>query len=167
MKKLLILTAVIAAGVAANAASFKWTGANIYGSNGTDKFNGTVDLYAYLATADISAATKVDTASVVAGVIKDGSVTGRVFSDDSLTSGTASNFYFLIEDGGKQFTSAAKTATGMDVGSANIVFGTQATATQNPSNWTSSGGGEPVPEPTSGLLMLLGAAGLALRRKRA
>ena len=30
-----------------------------------------------------------------------------------------------------------------------------------------SGGGEPVPEPTSGLLMLIGAAGLALRRKRA
>ena len=30
-----------------------------------------------------------------------------------------------------------------------------------------SGGGESVPEPTSGLLMLIGAAGLALRRKRA
>ena len=36
-------------------------------------------------------------------------------------------------------------------------------------DWTaaSSGGGESVPEPTSGLLMLIGVAGLALRRKRA
>ena len=35
--------------------------------------------------------------------------------------------------------------------------------------WTpaATGGGENVPEPTSGLLMLLGMAGLALRRKRA
>ena len=33
-------------------------------------------------------------------------------------------------------------------------------------NWTAIGG-EAVPEPTSGLLMLIGVAGLALRRKRA
>ncbi|MBR4616199.1 MAG: PEP-CTERM sorting domain-containing protein [Kiritimatiellae bacterium] len=35
------------------------------------------------------------------------------------------------------------------------------TATQNASNWAA------VPEPTSGLLLLLGMAGLALKRKRA
>ena len=36
-------------------------------------------------------------------------------------------------------------------------------------NWTAIGGStpEPIPEPTSGLLMLLGLAGLALKRKRA
>jgi len=161
MKKLLILAAVLVAGVAANAASFKWTGANIYGSNGTDKFSGTADLYAYLATSDVSTAVKVDTATVVAGTIKDGSTTGRVFSDDSLASGTAYNFYFVIEDGGKQFTSAEKTATGADVGSTSIAFANQSSATQTASNWVN------VPEPTSGLLMLLGMAGLALRRRRA
>ena len=37
-----------------------------------------------------------------------------------------------------------------------------ATATANPSNWTAA-----APEPTSGLLLLLGVAGLALKRKRA
>ena len=35
-----------------------------------------------------------------------------------------------------------------------------------PTKWTTSGS-SPVPEPTSGLLMLLGMAGLALKRKRA
>ena len=38
-------------------------------------------------------------------------------------------------------------------------FGVSNSATQNASNWTAA------PEPTSGLLMLLGIAGLALRRK--
>ena len=33
--------------------------------------------------------------------------------------------------------------------------------------YTITSGGTPVPEPTSGLLMLLGIAGLALKRKRA
>ena len=36
----------------------------------------------------------------------------------------------------------------------------------NTSAWTPVGG-SPVPEPTSGLLMILGMAGLALRRRRA
>jgi len=161
MKKLLILAAVIVAGVAANAASFKWTGANIYSSNGTDKFNGNADLYAYLATADVSTAVKVDTATVVAGTIKDGSTTGRVFSDDNLAAGTAYNFYFIIEDSGKQFNSAVKSATGADVGSTSIAFANQASATQAAGNWAA------VPEPTSGLLLILGMAGLALKRKRA
>ena len=38
MKKLLILAAVLVAGVAANAASFKWTASNIYGADGATKF---------------------------------------------------------------------------------------------------------------------------------
>ena len=161
MKKLLVLAAVIVAGIAANAASFKWSAANIYASNGTDKFSGAADLYAYLATADASTAIKVDTASVVAGVVKDGSTNGRTFSSDSIASGSAYNFYFVIEEGGKDFTSDVKGATGSDVGATSIVFGNQASATQNASNWAA------VPEPTSGLLMLLGMAGLALRRRRA
>ena len=164
MKKLLILATIMVTGIAANAASFKWTAANIYGSDGTTKFTGTADMYAYLATADESTASKVATASIVSGIVKNGSATGYTFADDSLASGTAYNFYFVIEDGGKQFTSSIKTATGADVGDAGLAWGNMASATQNASNW---GGSSPVPEPTSGLLMLLGMAGLALKRKRA
>ena len=152
---------MIVAGVAANAASFKWTAANIYGSDGTTKFTGSADMYAYLATADESTAAKVATASIVSGIVKNGTATGYTFADDSLVSGTAYNFYFVIEDGGKQFTSTIKTATGADVGDAGLAWGNMTTATQNASNWAA------VPEPTSGLLMLLGMAGLALRRRRA
>ncbi len=37
MKKLIIMAAILVASVAANAASWKWTATNVYGSNGTDK----------------------------------------------------------------------------------------------------------------------------------
>ena len=47
MKKLLILAAAIVAGVAANAATFKWSAANIYDHTGTAKWSGDVTLYAY------------------------------------------------------------------------------------------------------------------------
>jgi hypothetical protein len=64
-----------------------------------------------------------------------------------------------------EFTSATVSKLAQATSTVNIAFGNMQSATQNASNWASSGGGEPVPEPTSGLLMLIGAAGLALRRK--
>lgn len=157
MKKLLVLAAVIVAGVAANAASFKWTAANIYGSDGTTKWAGDVSLYAYAASADVSSATLVDTFSISTA----GSVSST-FSNDSLTGGNYYNFYFVIEDNGKAFTSTTKeNVQALATQTSNITFGNMQTATKNASNWQS------VPEPTSGLLLLLGMAGLALKRKRA
>ena len=64
-------------------------------------------------------------------------------------------------DGNKQFTSSTKTAAAYATQSQTIAFGNMASQTQNASNWAA------VPEPTSGLLLLLGMAGLALKRKRA
>ena len=52
--------------------------------------------------------------------------------------------------------------TALDTGATSVAFGTMATFTQNAANWSSAD----VPEPTSGLLLLLGVAGLALRRKQ-
>ncbi|MBR2880973.1 MAG: PEP-CTERM sorting domain-containing protein [Prevotella sp.] len=157
MKKILILAAVIVAGVAANAASFKWSAGNIYASNGTDKFTGDVVLYAYAATADASTAFAVSTVTASST----GAVPATTFSDDRLVGGTTYQFYFMIEDGGKAFTSAEKTGVAAATQTVSLTFGNMASATQNASNWAA------VPEPTSGLLMLLGIAGLALKRKRA
>lgn len=157
MKKLLILAAVLIAGGVANAASFKWSAGNIYASNGTDKYTGDVVLYAYAATADVSTAFAVST--VTASSV--GAVAATTFSDDRLVGGTTYQFFFTIEDNGKEFTSAEKIGVAAATQTVSLTFGSMATATQNSSNWTAT------PEPTSGLLMLLGMAGLALRRRRA
>ena len=162
MKKLLVLAAAIVAGVVANAASFNWQAANIYGVDGTTKFSGTATLYAIID----NVATAVNVANVSGGAIAKANTT---FSDERLLGTGNYDFYFVIEDGGKTFTSATKeNVAAQATATVTVNFGNMQSATQNASNWASSGGGgEPVPEPTSGLLMLLGAAGLALKRKRA
>ena len=157
MKKLLILATVLVAGVAANAASFKWSAGNIYASNGTDKYTGDVTLYAYLATAEASTAIAVSTVTASSA----GAVAATTFSNDSLVGGNDYTFFFTVEDNGKVFTSTEKTVAAYATQTQTVSFGNMASATQTAGNWAA------VPEPTSGLLMLLGMAGLALRRKRA
>ena len=157
MKKILILAVAIVAGVVANAASFKWSAGNIYAANGTDQYTGDVTLYAYLATSDASTAIAVSTVKATAA----GAVSTTTFSDERLVGGNDYKFYFVIEDNGKSFTSAEKTGSAAATQTVTLSFGNMATATQNASNW------QVVPEPTSGLMLLLGVAGLALKRKRA
>ena len=152
MKKILIMAAVIVAGIAANAASFKWTAGNMYGSDGATKWTSTVNLYAMVD----SVATLVDSATAA-----NGTVASKAFSSDTLAGGKYYDFFFTIEDGNKTFTSQSVNVGAQATSVATITFGNMATATQNASNWAA------VPEPTSGLLLLLGMAGLALKRKRA
>ena len=64
--------------------------------------------------------------------------------------------YVVLPTSGNVKTPAASTSNNAGFGALN------ASATANPSNWTAA-----APEPTSGLLLLLGVAGLALKRKRA
>lgn len=152
MKKLLVLATVIVAGLAANAAAFKWTAGNMYGSDPTAKWTSTVNLYAMVGDTK----TLVDT-----GTAANGTVANKTFSSDALVGGNYYDFFFTIEDNGKMFTSQTVNVLAQATSTATITFGNMASATQNASNWAA------VPEPTSGLLMLLGMAGLALKRKRA
>lgn len=161
MKKLIIISAVLLMSIASQAASFKWTAANIYASNLTTKYTGSATLYAYLTTAGAETATEVAVANVVAGVVKDGSQVGLTFSNDNLTVNNNYTFYFVIEDNGKTFTSVSKSCDALAVGAGNLSFGNMTTATKDSSNWSN------VPEPTSAMLLALGIAALALRRKRA
>ena len=136
----------------------KWSAANVYSSDLTTKLavGSEVSLYGALVTSEgVGEFTKLDSFTLTAA----GNVSKT--TADIFTADDVYNFYFTFEDGGKAYTSATKeNVTIKTVGDTAVAFGNQASATQNASNWTA------VPEPTSGLLMLLGIAGLTLKRKR-
>ena len=89
-----------------------------------------------------------------------------------LAEGGSLGVYYVLLDTSKDpnaFYKIADTLTGRaDTGEEALGSNTSiAMSTLSSATWTSVGGSSPVPEPTSGLLMLLGVAGLALRRRRA
>lgn len=153
MKKILILAAMATAGITANAASFKWSAGNLYAADGISKWTGEVTLYAVISGADSAVSTVTASAT--------GAISATTFSNDALVAGTYYDFFLSYTDGSKVFVSDAKNVQAQATSTANITFGNMTAATQNASNWQN------VPEPTSGLLMLFGMAGLALRRRRA
>ena len=154
MKKVMIVMALALATVVANAASFKWSAANIYGSDGTTKWAGDVVLHC------AEVASFSETKKAANGVIK---AADTEFSDAAFSAGTEYHFYFTITDNGNTFTSQSVGAVAQASDVAAIGFGNMASSTQDTANW---GGGGDVPEPTSGLLLLVGAGMLALRRKQ-
>lgn len=80
-----------------------------------------------------------------------------IFDSATVTSGSAK--YVVVSEAPNLTQNPSATAAQF-----NFIAGNQATFLNNADNWKSYGS---VPEPTSGLLMLLGVAGLALRRRRA
>ena len=173
MKKMIVIAAVAVAVVSAKAASVDWTLAATSAEVGYTVYLLTsIGDYANveaLATAAVSSAqvkslprNKYGTGDVVstaAGITAD-SMKAAYFA--IVTSGDASSFKYVsagdlsgkVYDADNQETSPG--AFG-DVSAANILAGTS-------KNF--SGGGGDIPEPTSGLLLLVGGAMLALRRKR-
>ena len=155
MKKVLILSVALCAALLANAAATEWkfTSANMYGPSG-DKWNGDVEIWA--AGGDLSEAKLVTTLKTT-----NGALSNVAFSSDLFTAETSYDFYYVLSSSQGVLTSTTKPITALGTGAATINFGNQASYTQNASNWAAA------PEPTSGLLLLLGVAGLALKRKRA
>ena len=96
-------------------------------------------------------------------------LSATTLSDDIITKGGTHDFYYVIVDDNadKYIVSDKATLTGRGTTDSGIGGNALATtqAAIDTKGWKSFGGGD-VPEPTSGLLLLLGVAGLALRRKQ-
>ena len=181
MKKLLIAAAVAVIGIVTNAASLDWStyGYINDGSADTDWITGG---QAYLVQVTDSAIFAIaDDLTVTGGSIVDsvgldgGSAGGTWNGTDALVDGQTYKFAVILTDQGTAGTTPPTTGVyGVDDNSGalyNVVWNAATGGTFEP-DYATYGGASistavAVPEPTSGLLLLLGMAGLALKRKRA
>ena len=182
MKKLMIALAVAACAVAANAASFDWktsaTGKIYVAGSSTDTITGTAYLFdsaAYTQQAVLTAfagtgidfTKALDDKAVASGKIA--ATSGEAFTWGS--AGDSLSAYVVLVSGDNVFISDTVSQTAPAISYATLQFALkdQSQAAALSTDTFSAGGWytAAVPEPTSGLLMLLGMAGLALRRRRA
>ena len=187
MKKLIVALALVAVAAVAEAGAFKWStnmGQAIYLPGTTTKVSSGT---AYLFDANTYAVTTLLDAFVgddgidfsMAMSSKAVSSSGAIAATttDAVTSSQDYSLYFAIVNGDNVFISDVKGVVGPDGDKTTTVAYSPSTASKAVvSEWTAgtetaaSGwytAAAAAPEPTSGLLLLLGVAGLALRRRRA
>ena len=183
MKKLMFMLAAAIAVASAQAASVYWTCTNVKDANGNG-ING-IAYFINAATLSQSDFKALDGAAAFntalsgmysytpseAGKYTVASSAAVENSTLGLSDSTAYTVYLAvfdtttITDSSKYYltdTASLQTLTGSNY--AQVKWGSQSTASQAAGAW---GSVSDVPEPTSGLLMLVGLAGLALRRRRA
>ena len=183
MKKLVVMCIAVVAACVAQAAAVQWNSGTLYLADGTTKavkdqvtallWESTTDAFSGLTAADLYAAK--DSPSSIAGYVK--SANSTALSAANLTSGTAyangtdvysAILYINNEEGGymASFGHATAGASKVTVSDMSVYNGGSLAGVTGPaidkSNW-----GSGAPEPTSGLLLLVGAGILGLRRKRA
>lgn len=185
MKKLMIMLAASILAIGAQAASWQWTSTSAATTPGGSTVLAGADIYLFFGYASSQLAndakgdllTNLRAGNSVSGYSQrttlgsDGKLAVQEFEGPE---GRLYAFAVIIADDAAGNTymlqTANKNATGLDTGAATLSFDISSTklnaldATGTSAGWYQTA---EAPEPTSGLLMLLGLAGLALKRKRA
>lgn len=180
MKKLIIVVAALTIGIVAQAANVNWTTGALYLPNPDGSWSST---QATSSTAGnwsivVSFFDSTQAPFAAGGTLSDNSITDLTHALNGGASGfeNGKNYYmsailtYTTDDYTftKEFDKVAFTTKTSGASTANMqataLLTTKMIDTSAPLGWTITSN---VPEPTSGLLMLLGIAGLALRRRRA
>ena len=191
MKKLMIAAAIVCAAAMSQAAEFKWSTGKLYHFQTANDLTGLVDgtTYTALSSGTSGYADKLNNATwAFEFVLSDGSssetLTGdlETFSSHKVAQDVTSTLFALPTDPDTKKTYTwdiviTGNYTDKDgnewVLTSDTIHGskeytnlsTPEIATGVATKWTVAA--QSVPEPTSGLLLLLGVAGMALRRRRA
>ena len=180
MKKLMTAIAVAFAAAVVNAAAVSWSAGGIvdpWATQAAGKNTPASGWVGYLVLASdldtISSGLTSGDTSVLAAAVDHNTTTAKgQFAAGAATGNVAAgsqDFYVIVfnaanVDDATSFYVSTKASAVVDASlDTPITFSSQATNSKNVANWTAMS----VPEPTSGLLLLLGMAGLALKRKRA
>ena len=185
MKKLMIAAVAVAFAACAQAASFSWKtsmSGKVY-QPGTETLLASATAYLFDAstvtqaslvtafaagTLDLSAENSLSSKAISSGAIasttfSDGTAVGDYLNAYIATIATidAEDYLFISEVVSAQGVEGKTQAMQFNAKTASQASALDATAGYSTAGWYSA-----VPEPTSGLLLLLGMAGLALRRKQ-
>lgn len=171
MKKLIIATCIVCSAVAIQASTINWGMSGAISA--TDFATGTAYL---VCVTDLAKPTFADDSAAKTWYSANkSSIAGAALLTTAVTDGAASgsevvesptgrkNYWLLIVSGDESHIAVSTTTKGITIGAGTM----NAPATWTASSQMTSYSTTAVPEPTSGLLLLIGVAGLALKRKRA
>ena len=178
MKKMIVAAFAAMLGIAANAAAVEWGMTGVTDSPDTAKAAGwavcvmdasTFDAFAALSGTEV-AAYAADNALISGATVtaRGGTVNATVKGGNFAANETVNSYMVIFNNANAAdatyYAYTGKGSTTISAGGADdsIAFGTFANATASTGGWIQT-----VPEPTSGLLMLVGLGALALRRRRA
>ena len=166
MKKLIVMLAVVCVAVVSQAAAVSWTASAASAYNGQTMYMLTsiAQTYDSLKKFENSA---VDSA-VVTKIGPNYKISGHIAKNDAITS-TASLYLAIVDGNTIHYLDVTDTfqpyvyePPASSPGDATAVFADVANSTTT----ATIGDPTPTPEPTSGILLIFGMAGLALRRRR-